>query len=58
MENLLWILPLLICPLGMLAMAAVMWMAARLGGRSSEPAGGSAGQGAPDGPSGAAPDAA
>jgi hypothetical protein len=36
MENLIWILPLLVCPLGMLLMGAVVWLAARLGLRSSE----------------------
>jgi cytochrome c-type biogenesis protein CcmH/NrfF len=41
MENLLWILPLLICPLGMLLMGAVVWVAARLGRRSPEPGEGS-----------------
>jgi hypothetical protein len=37
MENLLWILPLLICPLGMLLMGAIVSVAAKLGLRSSEP---------------------
>lgn len=37
MENLVWILPLLVCPLGMLLMGAVVWVAAKLGLRSSEP---------------------
>jgi hypothetical protein len=37
MENLLWILPLLLCPLGMLFMGAAVWVAAKLGLRSSEP---------------------
>jgi hypothetical protein len=37
MESLLWILPLLICPLGMLLMGVVAWFAAKLGLRSSEP---------------------
>jgi hypothetical protein len=37
LENLVWILPLLVCPLGMLLMGAVAWFAARLGLRSSEP---------------------
>jgi hypothetical protein len=37
MENLLWILPLLVCPLDMLFMGAAVWVAAKLGLRSSEP---------------------
>jgi hypothetical protein len=37
MENLLWILPLLICALGMLLMGAVVWVGAKLGLRSPEP---------------------
>jgi hypothetical protein len=37
MENLLWILPLLICPLGMLLIGAVVLVAAKLGLRSPEP---------------------
>lgn len=37
MENLVWILPLLICPLAMLLMGAVAWFAGKLGLRSSEP---------------------
>jgi hypothetical protein len=37
MENLVWILPLLICPLGMSLMGAVVWVAAKLGLRSPEP---------------------
>jgi hypothetical protein len=37
MENLLWILPLLLCPLGMLLMGAVVWVAAKLGLRSPKP---------------------
>jgi hypothetical protein len=38
MEDLVWILPLLICPLGMLLMGTVAWFAAKLGLRSSAPA--------------------
>jgi hypothetical protein len=37
MENLVWILPLVMCPLGMLLMGAVVWVAVKLGLRSSEP---------------------
>jgi hypothetical protein len=37
MENLIWTLPLLVCPLGMLLMGAVVWVAAKLGLRSQEP---------------------
>jgi hypothetical protein len=37
MENLIWILPLLVCPVGMLLMGAVVWFVAKLGLRSSEP---------------------
>jgi hypothetical protein len=37
MENLLWILPLLVCPLGMLLMGAAVWLAAKLGLSRSEP---------------------
>jgi hypothetical protein len=37
MESLLWILLLLICPLGMLLMGAVAWFAVKLGLRSSAP---------------------
>jgi hypothetical protein len=37
MEHLIWILPLLVCPLGMLLMGAVVWVAAKLGLRSREP---------------------
>jgi hypothetical protein len=37
MENLLWILPLLLCPLGMLFMGTAGWVATKLGLRSSEP---------------------
>jgi hypothetical protein len=40
MENLVWILPLLVCPLGMLVMGAGVRVAAKLGLRSSEPSGG------------------
>lgn len=50
MENLVWLLPLLICPLGMLLMGAVVWVAAKLGLRSSEP-----GEDPPEGRMGAMP---
>jgi hypothetical protein len=40
-ENLLWILPPLICPLGTLLMGAVVWVATKLGLRSPEPGDGS-----------------
>jgi hypothetical protein len=39
MENLVWLLPLLICPLGMLLMGAGVWAAAKLELGSSEPGG-------------------
>lgn len=39
MENLVWLLPLLICPLGMLLMGAGVWVAAKLELGSSEPSG-------------------
>jgi hypothetical protein len=39
MENLVWIPPQLVCPLGMLLMGAGVWLAARLGLGSSEPGG-------------------
>jgi hypothetical protein len=58
MENLLWILPLLVCPLGMLLMGAVVWVAAKLGLRSSEPSEESAGRRKQEARSAAAPGAA
>jgi hypothetical protein len=58
MENLVWILPLLIGPLGMLLMGAVVWMAAKLGMRSSEPPEESAGKREQDARSAAAPEVA
>jgi hypothetical protein len=39
MENLVWIPPQLVCPLGMLVMGAGVWVAAKLGLGSSEPSG-------------------
>ena len=58
MENLLWILPLVACPLGMLLMGAVVWVAAKLGLRSSEPTEESTGKRGQDAHSTAAPEAA
>jgi hypothetical protein len=58
MENLLWILPLLVCPLGMLLTGAVVWVAAKLGPRPSEPAEGPVGKREQDARSAAAPEAA
>jgi hypothetical protein len=39
MEKLVWIPPQLICPLGMLLMGVVVWVAAKLELGSSEPSG-------------------
>jgi hypothetical protein len=58
MENLIWILPLLVCPLGMLLMGAVVWVAAKLGLRSSEPSDQPAGEHDRKARSAAAPEAA
>jgi uncharacterized protein (DUF58 family) len=58
MENLVWILPLLVCPLGMLLMGAVVWLAAKLGLRSSERSEEPAGVRDREGRSAAAPEAA
>jgi hypothetical protein len=38
MGTLVWILPLLMCPLGMALMGAVVWVGAKLRVRSPEPA--------------------
>jgi uncharacterized protein (DUF58 family) len=58
MENLVWILPLLVCPLGMLLMGAVVWVAAKLGLRSAERSEESARKRGQDARSAAAPEAA
>jgi hypothetical protein len=58
MENLIWILPLLVCPLGMLLMGAVVWAAAKLGLRSQEPSDESPAKREPDARTAAAPEAA
>jgi hypothetical protein len=58
MENLLWILPLLLCPLGMLFMGAAVWVAAKLGLRSSEPSEKPAGRREQEARSTASPEAA
>jgi hypothetical protein len=58
MENLIWILPLLVCPLGMLLMGAVLWVAARLGLRSPDSSEQSAARQEQDGRSAPAPEAA
>jgi hypothetical protein len=44
MENLVWVLPLLVCPLAMLLMGGVVWVAAKLGLRSPSPFDSSAGK--------------
>lgn len=58
MENLIWILPLLVCPLGMLLMGAAAWVAAKLGLRSSAASEESVGKREQDARSAAAPEAA
>jgi hypothetical protein len=58
MENLIWILPLVACPLGMLLMGAVGWFAAKLGLRSSKPREESTAKADQDSHSAAAPEAA
>jgi hypothetical protein len=58
MEDLLWILPLLVCPLGVVLMGAVVWVAAKLGVRSSERSSEPAGEREREAGSAAAPEAA